>query len=169
MNIQKIQIDLIFEKAVRFMSQHLPFSEGRRKPILMHGLRVGFYLYENGYSGDVIAGGLLHDVLEFSNVSHDQIRNEFGQRVLDIVAANSQDNDIEDKDKKWQDMVLRCTEQGKDALIVKTADVLDSYQFYTGINNQDEIARSVSIGQFVIENLSDNVEDPIFEKLRKII
>ena len=43
------------EKAIRFLTKHMPISEeNSRKPILFHDIRVGVYLYENGYKKDMI-------------------------------------------------------------------------------------------------------------------
>ena len=165
MNLGNIKLEDKFEKAVRLISSEFTVEENRRKPILMHALRVGFYLYENNYSEEVIIGGLLHDVLEFSDVTREEIGREFGKAVLDIVEANTQNGNIKDKTEKWQDMVTRCVESGEDSLIVKASDVLDSLNFYRATSNTPEIERSVFIGKFILDKKPESFTDEIFERL----
>lgn len=166
MNIGNITLDLEMEMAVRLLAEYLPSSEGRRKPILMHNLRVGFYLYERGSVREVVLGGLLHDVFEFSEMAVKLVDDTFGKEVQEIVSANTQDDSIEDKTKKWKDMVDRCVEAGEKACIVKTADVLDSLAFYRTAENASEIERSIKIGTYLLERLPDGMEDPIFARLK---
>ena len=121
-------IDIEFEKAVRMISKYLPVSkESSRKPILFHDIRVGVYLWEKNYSREIILAGLLHDALEFSEISEQMIRDEFGNNVAEIVRACSKDRIIKDLDERIKDLAKRCAEAGKEALIVKAADILDSY------------------------------------------
>lgn len=153
---------------MKFLCDRFPVGEERRKPLVMHSLRVGVGLYQNDYSDDVVLAGLLHDVVEWTDSSEELVQKEFGKSVFDIVIANTQDDNIGEKTERWQDMVLRCVELGSDALIVKAADVLDSYKFYQAVNNSEELARSVSIARFIIEKLPKGIEDPIFEELKTI-
>lgn len=166
MNRGNVKLDVEMEMAVRLLAERLPSSEGRRKPILMHNLRVGFYLYDRGHVREVVLGGLLHDVLEFSGVTEGLVGEMFGRDVLEIVSANTQNDIIEDKTKKWQDMVDRCVQAGKPALVVKATDVLDSLAFYRAVENIGEIERSVAIGTYLLERMPKNVKDPIFDELQ---
>ena len=91
-------LNVKFENGVRFLVQHFPPSdESSRKPILFHDIRVGVYLYNNGYSEDVVLAGLLHDALEWSSATDDVVRDEFGENVLKLVLANTKDDTIKDK------------------------------------------------------------------------
>lgn len=64
MNLGNKELELTFERAVKLLTLHMPVGEDRKKPILMHAIRVGLYLYEHDYSPDVVIAGLLHDILE---------------------------------------------------------------------------------------------------------
>jgi len=58
-------LNLKFEKAVRLLVEYMPPSDtDSRKPILFHDIRVGVYLYENGYSENIVLAGVLHDAIE---------------------------------------------------------------------------------------------------------
>jgi (p)ppGpp synthase/HD superfamily hydrolase len=133
-------IDIKSEKAVRMLAEHMPVSEiGSRKPVLFHDIRVGVYLYEKNYSRDIILAGLLHDALEFSSITEEMIKNEFGENILKIVKACTKDRSIENSDERIDELVKRCAENGQDALIVKAADTLDSFKYYTKENNTGEL------------------------------
>jgi guanosine-3',5'-bis(diphosphate) 3'-pyrophosphohydrolase len=133
-------LDIEFEKAVRMLAEHFPVSEeGSRKPVLFHDIRVGVYLYEKNYSRDIILAGLLHDALEFSDITAEMIAKEFGENVLKIVKACTKDRTIENSDERIDELVKRCAENGQDALIVKVADTLDSFKYYTKENNTGEL------------------------------
>jgi (p)ppGpp synthase/HD superfamily hydrolase len=165
MNLGDKQLEIKFEKAVRLLCDYSSIDEGRKKSILMHALRVGMYLYENDYQEDVVISGLLHDIIEWADCPEDLVQKEFGQRVLDIIKANTKDREIEDVDTRRADYVNRCAQVGKEALIVKAADVLDSHGFYRATNNTDELQRSKTIAKLVLSVLPDGVADPIFKKL----
>ncbi|PIR02935.1 MAG: hypothetical protein COV60_02995, partial [Candidatus Magasanikbacteria bacterium CG11_big_fil_rev_8_21_14_0_20_43_7] len=84
---------LQFENGIRFLVRHIPLSdENSRKPILFHSIRVGVYLYDHGYSENVVLAGLLHDVIEWSSATEDIVQDEFGEEVLRLILANTKDD-----------------------------------------------------------------------------
>lgn len=168
MNIANAELAAQIEKAVKFLCDHMPVGEERKKPLLMHALRVGMYLYDRDYSEDIVLGGFLHDVLEWTGGSEDQLREIFGQRVCDIVKANTKDRDIEDPAERRREYIARCFAVGEDAVIVKAADTLDSYRFYQAIDDAQEVERCVDIAHVILENLPTDFRDPIFESLREL-
>ena len=94
----KKTLNIEFEKAVRLLTVHMPPSdEDSRKPILFHDIRVGVYLYENGYKNDVVLAGVLHDAIEWSKVNEQMLRDEFGDNIVRLVAANTKNDSILDK------------------------------------------------------------------------
>ncbi|HRY82255.1 MAG TPA: HD domain-containing protein [Candidatus Moranbacteria bacterium] len=166
----KISLDIELEKAVRILAKYLlPSKENSRKPILMHDLRVGMHLYENNYSHDIILAGVLHDALEFSEITEQMISEEFGENVLRLVKANSKDRSIENSDERIEELIKRCAQTGEDALIVKVADTLDSFKYYTKTNNQSELEYCRKTTGAIFKYKSEDYKDPIFEKLEEWI
>jgi RelA/SpoT family (p)ppGpp synthetase len=55
------------------------------EPYLIHPLNVAHILAETNFEPAVIAAGLLHDVLEDSEIPREEIRSEFGEEVLVLV------------------------------------------------------------------------------------
>jgi guanosine-3',5'-bis(diphosphate) 3'-pyrophosphohydrolase len=161
-------LDIEFEKALRILVQYLPQSEaGSRKPVLFHDIRVGVYLYENGYSRAIVLGGLLHDAIEWSKVAEEMLQDEFGENITKIVLANTKDRSIENSDERIKDLVKRCVETGKDALIVKAADSLDSFKHYTSTDNKDELEYCRKNSAAIFKHKPEEWQDPVFEELKK--
>ena len=162
------QLHLDFEKAVRLMSHHFPISKSdSRKPVLFHVLRVGVRLYEEGYSHDVVLGGLLHDALEWSDITEQELRKQFGDAVANIVVANTKDRAIEDSSERLEHLARRCVECGQDALIVEATDTIDSFRHYSKMQNESEIQYGLRKAATIFKYKPKEWNDPIFEELRQ--
>ena len=72
--------------------------KGTNIPYIMHPYEVMKILSENGCSEQVRAAGMLHDVLEDTKTSPAEIKDVFGEDILKIVEAES-----EDKSKPWKE------------------------------------------------------------------
>jgi len=168
MNLGNNDLELKFEKAVKLLCESMPVGEERKKPLLMHVLRVAMHLYDRDYSEHIVLGGLLHDVLEWTESPDEMIRGEFGEDVYAIVKANTKDRSIVAPAIRRREYIDRCIQSGQEALIVKAADTLDSYRYYTAVRNLDEVARSVDIAKTILEKLPCDFNDPIFNELEKL-
>lgn len=161
-------LDIEIEKAVRLLAGYLPVSdENSRKPILVHDIRVGLYLYVNNYSRDAIIAGILHDVLEFSDIGEQKLKDKFGKNVVDLIKACTKKKSIEDDNERIDELILRCSREGKDALIVKTADILDSFKYYTRENNLVELEYCRKNAEAIFKYMPGGFEDKIFDELGK--
>ena len=161
-------LDIEMEKAMRLLSEHLPASdENSRKPILMHDIRVGVYLYENNYSREIILAGILHDALEFCDLSEQQLKDEFGEAVFNLVKSCTKESASEDANEKIDELILRCTQNGKEALIIKAADILDSFKYYTAENNKEELEYCQKNAAAIFKYLPGRFEDKVFDELEK--
>lgn len=120
-----------YSKAIQILRDNIDPSKdvARKKPLFDHVMRVGKYLHELKYSDEIVNAGLLHDVLEWTKYGEDDLRKDFGQKVVDIVKANTKDRSIEDPVLRRKKYIEQCIIVGPDALIVKAADALDSYYF----------------------------------------
>jgi (p)ppGpp synthase/HD superfamily hydrolase len=160
--------NLSFEKAIRLLVQHAPQSdENTRKPMIPHDIRVGVYLYEHGYSEEVVVAGVLHDMLEFTEVTGEMIRGQFGNHVVEIVRACTKNRSIENSKEREKDLVQRCIDVGLDALIVKAADTLDSFRYYTKTQNEKGLDYCRQNSGFIFELKPKDWNDPIFDELKK--
>lgn len=160
-------LNLKFETAVRLLVEHFPVSdETSRKPVLFHDIRVGVYLYENGYDEDIVLAGLLHDALEWSTAPKQILIDEFGENVVRLVLASTKDDSIEDKYEKTKELIVRCVSNGEEALIVKAADILDSFKWYSEQENVDQLKYCLRNANAIFSYKPDTFDDKIFTELQ---
>lgn len=88
-------------------------------PYINHPLRVADILVANNFSAEIVAAGLVHDVVEDSSVTIDDIRKELGSGVADIVSVVSEDKSLEweDRKKQYAENLTRSSE-GVKAVVV---------------------------------------------------
>src|SRR5207237_3593873 len=75
------------------------FRKGTEIPYISHPAAVGLMLAKAGCSDDVVAAGILHDTVEDTYVTLEQIRQAFGERVAAIVEGCSEP----DKTAPWEE------------------------------------------------------------------
>lgn len=158
-----------FKEAIDFVEKSDISSPN--KPIIPHVKRVGLFLFEKGFNDEVIIASLLHDMLEWSTVSEKELVEKFGERVLELVKANSKNNELFAKDINLSrlDTVRRCLAVGDEAMAVKVADVIDGIKYHSLAGNEKEVARFLIYAKFLKENLSGNLKKIFLEDLNKII
>lgn len=74
------------------------FRKGDKTPMVTHPIRVAETLKQYGFSEEAVIAGYLHDTVEDTDVTLDDIERKFGAEVRRIVAGNT-----EDKTKTWQE------------------------------------------------------------------
>ena len=93
-------------------------------PYLEHPRMVAATLAGHGYPDEVLAAALLHDVVEDSDTTVDELRAEFGDAVADLVAALSDDESIESYRDRKDEHRGRVAAVDGDALAIYAADKL---------------------------------------------
>lgn len=90
----------IIEKALQIASQahNGQFRKGMKIPYITHPVAVGLILMKAGYSDELVAAGILHDTVEDTDVTIEEIEREFGPKVAEIVAGCSEP----DKSLSWE-------------------------------------------------------------------
>ncbi|MFJ5758815.1 HD domain-containing protein [Neobacillus sp. NPDC093182] len=68
-------------------------------PYITHPVTVGFMLLRKGYSEEIVAAGILHDTVEDTPLTLDEIKREFGSKIAEIVDGSSEP----DKSLSWKD------------------------------------------------------------------
>ncbi len=93
-------------------------------PYIEHPIAVAARLAEHDYDDEVIAAALLHDVVEDSDTTVEQLRDEFGERVAGLVAALSDDSEIEDYRQRKEEHRARVRRHDGDAFAIYGSDKL---------------------------------------------
>lgn len=78
------------------------------KSYISHPFAVAMELAQNGAAPELIAAGLLHDTIEDAGVTSEELRNRFGEEVLQIIQF-----DTEDKSCSWTERKTRTLNELK--------------------------------------------------------
>ena len=91
-------------------------------PFVTHPVEVACLLHAAGYSDEVVAAGVLHDVLEDTEVELPELEERFGAEVAALVAAVSDDPAIEDDVRRKAALRRQVAKAGDEAAAVFAAD-----------------------------------------------
>jgi (p)ppGpp synthase/HD superfamily hydrolase len=91
-------------------------------PFMVHPYEVAMLLHAMGYGDEILAVGLLHDVLEKGAASIDEVREAFGAEIAAAVTALSEDEGIADYHERKAALRRSAEEAGEDVLAVFAAD-----------------------------------------------
>jgi (p)ppGpp synthase/HD superfamily hydrolase len=83
---------------------------------------------------------LLHDIIEDTDTEIEDIKNEFGENVLNGILALTKNEKI-NKENKMKDSLKRIKEQGKEIACVKMADRITNLQRPPGYWNKEKIKK----------------------------
>ena len=112
------------EFATKAHSGH--FRKGTKIPYIVHPLGVAKILIENGCPEEVVVAGILHDTVEDTPVTIEDIRRSFGEKVASLVEGASEP----DKSDTWENRkrhTIDCLKTAPlDVLLVSLADKLDN-------------------------------------------
>ena len=108
----------MIRKALKFAAVY--HKEGVRKgsnvPYIVHPFEVALILQENGMEERIIAAGLLHDTLEDTELTTEQIRQEFGDDILQLVLGASEELEAREE-TLWEERKKHTIEYLKTAPI----------------------------------------------------
>lgn len=76
------------------------FRKGSRVPYIYHPMEVALIVAQMTTDEEVIAAAYLHDVLEDTDVTEGELGAQFGLRVLQLVAAETEDKSLSWKERK---------------------------------------------------------------------
>src|SRR5215217_3316648 len=96
--------------------------DAQSMPFLTHPVEVACLLHEAGYSDEVVAAGVLHDVLEDTEVERSELEQRFGAEVAGLVAAVSDDPAIEDRADRKAALRVQVAVAEENAAAVFAAD-----------------------------------------------
>jgi len=121
------RFDMTFHNAIVFAARK--HKDGLRKgtdiPYLAHIMEVMQILIENNCQEEVIIAGILHDTLEDTETTPEEIQKLFGKNILSIVQSET-----EDKTKSWHERksetIRHLRFASPDTLLVCCADKLSN-------------------------------------------
>jgi hypothetical protein len=89
---------------------------------IQHPVEVGSLLARAGFPDHVVAAGILHDVIEDTEVESAELSRRFGDQVAELVSALTEDGAIEPYERRKEQLRRQVAEAGEDAAAVYAAD-----------------------------------------------
>jgi GTP diphosphokinase / guanosine-3',5'-bis(diphosphate) 3'-diphosphatase len=122
-----IQLDIIFEAAIFAACKHQGHirKDALASPYITHPLTVAREIYATGKVDDpsILVAAILHDTLEDTKTTQDELRQQFGEDVLSIVLEVTDDKSLI-KERRKQLQVIHAPQLSYAARIIKLADKL---------------------------------------------
>jgi (p)ppGpp synthase/HD superfamily hydrolase len=159
----------VVEKAIIYLV-HAFESTGRNpKPVILHSIRIGVNLYNQNYPQHIVIAGLLHDLIEDTDIKMEDIEKEFGSEVAKLVMDNTFNRSIIDKNERDMEMINRCKAGGKGALIIKAVDILDNshYLYHLSKNDADYGRMLRKMNYFLEISLEELANESAWQLLKK--
>lgn len=153
------------EKAIVLASSKFGMCHDLFKPTLLHAVRVGCWLYFQGYETNLVIAGFLHDIIEDTDVTENEVFEIFGLEVANIVKANTKNTKIQEKKARNEELVKRCLETSEKASIIKAADILDNYNYYLNLNDKAGIEYCINNASYYRKHFKNAYKDKVFIKL----
>ena len=151
------------------------------KPMIIHPIAVAKLLEEYGYDDNVVASGYLHDVVEDTKYTLDDIKSIFGEDIADLVNVASEP----DKSLSWEERRKHTIEKTKNLPLRKklviAADKINNLEDlaitfaktgkrdFSRFNRGEEQQRWYysSIYESLIYNEDESA--PIFQRLKNVL
>ncbi|WKA60499.1 HD domain-containing protein [Planococcus shenhongbingii] len=176
----------LIEKAIQFAAvKHAgQLRKGTDIPYISHPFAVGMMLQKAGESDEVVAAGILHDTLEDTATTEEEVKVVFGEIVLELIKSASEP----DKTLPWEDRkrhtISKLASLSRNELAIITADKLhnlrsirmDLEDLGEGVwdrfnrGKQQQAWYYLGIAEALAEALADRrTELPLLEELEKEI
>lgn len=149
------------QEAIRFLFSKID-SSNNPKPFAVHSIRSATILWTNESSQDAVIACVLHDLVEDTDTTIEQIEERFGGNVASIVDACTFDygsKDFTSKLAEAKKSIDRAIDHGKDAVLVKAADFIDNSNYY-------KLADDIELADYLYEKFMYfmNNAKPILER-----
>lgn len=123
---------------------------------------------------NIIIGALLHDTLEDTNYTLDQLKNDFGENIADIVFAVTEATKKEKRKMSWKaqkDVYLKKLQKSpKESLMISAADKI--HNLSTTIWNDEpykKVRKNFWLHDEVFKILQKRLDSPIVGEYEKVL
>lgn len=164
-------------KAIEFAAKaHAgQYRKSTRIPYIVHPIAVAEILIEAGCSEEVATAGVLHDTVEDTPVTLDDLKREFGERVAELVAGASEPDKRQSWEIRKQHTLDFLQTADYDILMLICADKLHNLRSVRhdlekhGDTVWDRFSRPIEKQRWYFESLADAFEDRICSRQHSYI
>jgi guanosine-3',5'-bis(diphosphate) 3'-pyrophosphohydrolase len=96
------------------------------RPYVEHSVLVATDVARAGFEPEMIAAALLHDIVEDSDVTVDELRERFGDRVAGLVDVMTDTAEVSDYERRKEIHRGRVSAAGPEAAAIFAADKLNN-------------------------------------------
>ncbi len=119
--------------------------KGSDLPYIAHPVHVSIILLRHGFDEDLTIAGLLHDVVEDTDVPLEAIRAQFGAQVARLVEAVSETKAVDGAELPWEqrkaEKLAHLYAGTPDVAALKAADAI--HNAHSIVNDLEETGASV--------------------------
>ncbi|MHA1380402.1 MAG: HD domain-containing protein [Candidatus Helarchaeota archaeon] len=144
---------------------------GLREPYVEHPFRVVIILKNYTDDEDTIIAAYLHDTIEDTKTTYNEILNEFGIRVANFVNELTSDKRKASEMGKAAYLVEKMNKMSGSAFLIKLCDRLDNVSGLS-IESSDFVQRYVDETKRILNNLKRDFskdQKELIEKIREKI
>ena len=114
----------LLDRAYRFARAAHEGERSRGETRIDHPTEVARLLARRGAEDETVAAALLHDVLEDTTVTREELEREFGPGIAELVASVSEDPSIGDYADRKAQLREQVADAGEEAATIFLADKL---------------------------------------------
>ena len=167
----------LIERAYRFAAKaHRRQKRVSGEPYINHCLAVAIILAEMHVPSEIVAAGLLHDTLEDTETTPEEIRTLFGEKILAWVEEVSDDKSLPKQERKRL-QILHASSASQGAKQIKIADkicnirdLIDRPPLEWSLERKQqylEWSDQVMVGLRGCNPLLETLYDQVLEKVRQ--
>ena len=132
--------------------------KGTGVPYFIHPKGVALIVLKNGGNTDQIKAALLHDTLEDTHTSDEELRVCFGEHVQSLVRELTNQRYKIDENGKEAYMTEKLMKLSNEALLIKLADISDNLQDHPTETQEIRMFRNLRSLLLNRTDLSENVK-----------
>jgi len=108
---------------------------------IIHPFTVGMMLKDLGLANEYVISGILHDVIEDTSFSYQDIEKEFGKKVATNVLKVSENKNISDWKERKKEFIARLKKEKDDNILIlecadKLHNLLSDYNLFKKIGKE---------------------------------
>ena len=144
---RRVDTKLIMKAYNLAEEKHKDQKRGSGEPYIIHPLNVAYILADTGLDDSTIAAALLHDIVEDTDVTDEDLRKEFGDEIADMVAGVTKLGEVQlfsAQERQAEDYRKMFLAMGKDirVILIKLADRLHNMRTLKYLKRDRQIANA---------------------------
>lgn len=144
---RRVDTKLIMKAYNLANEKHKEQKRSSGEPYIIHPLNVAYILADIGLDESTISAALLHDVVEDTDITDEDLRKEFGDEIADMVAGVTKLSNIQFasvEEQQAEDYRKMFLAMGKDirVILIKLADRLHNMRTLKYLRRDRQIANA---------------------------